>query len=303
MRKYILVVLLVGAILLLCGCNANKTSEQQKYKRISFESESLDDSLGYLNDDTIIVSDLAETFSSQIPIYRISECNISDQQFQQMLGNLKIAEDPTYPYDDFMLEGNTIYINLIDYTDYSRGYFDMTDWEVEELAWEVFNKIPFMEGEYECVGIQNKYTCGDKDGEHISRAGVGFCRVLDGVRVVGGETCVLYFDGSGLVEMSIKMYDYEKIGMMDLIPLTDAKEKLKTPDDFDFEMGEPKSNEVIDTLHVEQVKLRLINQYSKGCAILQPIYYFIGTAIHVDTTETDFSSKVIAIPESMTYEE
>ena len=89
MRKYILVVLLVGAILLLCGCNANKTSEQQKYKRISFESESLDDSLGYLNDDTIIVSDLAETFSSQIPIYRISECNISDQQFQQMLGNLK----------------------------------------------------------------------------------------------------------------------------------------------------------------------------------------------------------------------
>ena len=88
MRK-LFISILACMLVLLSGCNPKSTEEQHKYKRISFESESLDDSLGYLNDDTIIVSDLAETFSSQIPIYRISECNISDQQFQQMLGNLK----------------------------------------------------------------------------------------------------------------------------------------------------------------------------------------------------------------------
>jgi hypothetical protein len=180
----------------------------------------------------------------------------------------------------------------------------MTAEEVETLAWELFNKIPFMEGEYECVGIHNKYTVNDKEGDHISRAGVGFCRVLDGVRVVGDESCVLYFDGSGLVEISIQLFDYQKIGNMDMVSMVDAKSKLKSPDDFDIETSSPQPyGKEMETLRVEKVALRLVNQYSAGCTILQPIYYYTGVATYQDGYEAEFSSKIIAIPEEMTYEE
>lgn len=294
MKKRILAILLCSVLLLLCGCNGSL----MKYKRISFETETLGEELKSIDENTVVINKANETFSSQMPIYKIKERNISQQEFQKMLDNLEIADDPSYRYDDFELDGNRIYISLRDYTDVSRGFFDMTEDEVEDLAWEVFNKIPFMEGEYECVGIQNKYTYGDATGNHISRAGVGFCRLIDGVRAVGDETCVLYFDGTGLVEIRIKLYDYEKIGTMDMVSLEDAEGKIKTPDDF--KIGK---NGTVDTLQVNQVKLRLVNQYSRGCTILQPIYNFIGTATFEDGTQSEFSSRVIAIPESMTYEE
>ena len=55
-------------------------------------------------------------------------------------------------------------------------------------------------------------------------------------------------------------------------------------------------------LQVDNVNLRLVNQYSSGCTILQPMYSFVGTATFDDNSQAEFISRIIAIPESYTYE-
>lgn len=297
MKKRILAILLCCVLFLLCGCKTEPVAEQKKYKRISFESEALGDEIDRISDNAIVKIDANESIPNHMPIYKITEHKISENEFQQMLDNLGISTT-SYPDGDYELDGNHIYVSLADATDFSRGYFDMTDEEVEAAAWEVFNKIPFMEGEYECVGILNRYWLDDGTGVHTTRAGVGFYRLLDGVRVVSAQTCVLYFDGSGFVEASLTLYDYENINTMDIVTLDDAETRIKTPDDITIG-----KNGNVNLIEVERVKLLLINQYSRGCTILQPIYNFIGTATLEDGTQTEFSSKVIAIPEEMTYEE
>jgi hypothetical protein len=299
MRKYILVVLLVGAILLLCGCNANKTSEQQKYMRISFESETLGEVMGHVKDDTIIINDAKETYETKIPVYEIKERTISDQECEQMMETLEIPEDPSiFTHDD-----NMIHIRLVTYTDFSRGFFDMTEDEAEKQAWKIFEKIPFIEGEYECIGIRETMTLSDKDGTHITIAGVTFCRVLDGMRVTGNDSCTIYLDGTGFAGVFIRMFEYEKVGTMDMISLKEAGSKLKNPDDFDIETEDFQLNQKVETIRVDHVYVRLVNQYARGCTILQPIYFYKGIATLVDKTQVEFSSKIIAIPESITYEE
>ena len=299
MRKYILVVLLVGAILLLCGCNANKTSEQQKYKRISFESEALGETVRYVGEDTIVVNEAKENIDAQIPIYEIKKRSISDQECKQMMETLEIPEDPSiFTHDD-----NMIHIRLATYTDFSRGFFDMTEAEAEKQAWEIFKKIPFIEGEYECIGIRETMTLSDKDGTHITIAGVTFCRVLDGMRVTGNRSCTIYFDGTGFAGVFIRLFEYEKVGTMDMISLKEAESRLKSPDDFDFEPEDFQLHHKVETIRTDHVYVRLVNQYARGCTILQPIYFYKGIATLADKTQVEFSSKIIAIPESMTYEE
>ena len=174
----------------------------------------------------------------------------------------------------------------------------MTDEELEKAAWEVLEKIPLLKGEFEYLGMTRKNTRIDAEGEHITRAGAQFQLKVDGVRVAGDESIVFYFDGSGLVEIQIKWFDYKQIGTMNLVPLADAEAKIKTPDDFSLE----NATDVAQTLQVNNTKLLLVNQYNSGCTILQPIYNFVGTAEMKDGTKTEFSSKVIAIPESYTYD-
>ena len=287
-------------LLLFSSCTTSSTT---KYQRISFENDTLGDKLTqFIDADTEVINKVTYSFPTQLPIYKIKERPISETEFKIMLEQLNISEDPAYPYDDVELDGNNVYLSLIDYVDYSRGYFDMTDEELEMIAWETFNKIPFLVGDYEYVGIQNKYTVTDSTGTHISRAGVGFCRLLDGVRVVGAENCVLYFDGSGLVEIHIRAFDYENIGTMDLVSLDDAASKIKAPDSFSLDAVYTEGLQKAETLHVDRVKLLQINQYYNGCTILQPIYNFIGTASFESGKQAECSSKIIAIPESYTYE-
>lgn len=233
----------------------------------------------------------------QLPIYTITERSISQEDYQQMQEKLQLSNKPV----SLTLEGNVVHYNLADYTDFNRGYFNMTDEEIEKLAWETFNKIPFMEGEYEYLGIRNTMRVYYSEGEHVTRVGVSFRRLLDGVRVIGEDSCMLYFDGSGLVEIRIEMYDYKKIGIMDMVSLEDAAARIKTPDSFSVDINSEEVN-IADTLQVDRVKLLLVNQYSEGCTILQPVYNFIGTAALEDGTQAEFSSKIIAIPESYTYE-
>lgn len=285
------VVILCCSFLLFAGCTA-------KYQRISFESDALDEELdSHIRADTEVINVADEAFPVQLPIYEITERNISEQDIQQMLQNLGLPQEPS-AWKMMELDGNRISCNLVRYTDFSRGYFDMTEDELEQLAWDVFNKIPFIVGDYEYLGITGKMTVNDSKGDHISRVGVSFSRIVGGIRALGEDDCTFYFDGSGLVEIHITLFDYEKIGTMDLVTLEDAAARIKTPDDFniDAESG------VVQTLQVDRIKLLLVNQYSEGCTILQPIYNFIGTATLQNGTQAEFSSKVIAIPESYTYE-
>jgi hypothetical protein len=296
MKKRSIAIILCCALLLLCGCN----SHPDKYKRISFESESMGEQLSYIKDDMVVVNKSCETFSAQMPIYQIKQQVILEEECQKMLVNLGLDGKRYFEYEH---NGNYLDINLASRTDFERGYFNMTEDAAKKLAWELFNKIPFMEGEYECLGIRENIEVRDAEGSHIARAGVVFCRMLDGLRVTGDENCTLYFDGSGLVEIRIRLYDYEKVGMMDVVSLMDAESQLKTPDDFDIRTSNLAQDNKVDILKVENVYQRLVNQHSNGCEILQPIYFFKGTATLEDNTQAEFSSKIIAIPESMTYED
>ena len=295
MTNKILAMMLCVALVVLSGCNATP----ELYKRISFKNNSLSEEFDYLSNETAVINKAKNSFSPQIPTYKISERAISDNERQLLMASLGM---PTNPYR-FEHEGNRIVISLVGTTDSSRGYFDMTEEEAIEEAWKLFKQISFIDGEYECIGVRESTVRRDKYGEHTLRAGVTFCRVLDGIRVTGNDSCTLTFDGSGLVGVSIALYNYEKIGIMDLVPMEEAELKLKEPDDFDIGTLEDQPYKKVETMEVEQVGLRLINQYSRGCSILQPIYFFSGIATLEDGTKEEFSSKIIAIPESMTYEE
>ncbi len=296
MKKQFLL-MLCCSLILLSGCT------NTKYPRIHFNNEILGENVAnYIDEDTSVTIQAEEAFPDQLPMYKITKREISRHEYQQMLQQLGLAEDPSNPYDRFELDGNQVLCNLTSYTDFSRGYFSMAEDKLEKLAWETFEKIPFMEGKFEYLGIRDVMRVNDSTGDHIARVGVSFRRLLDDVRVVGEEKCMLYFDGSGLVEVQIALFNYEKVGMMDVVPLESAAAKIKTPDDFTIEPENPYEANIADMLRVEKMKLLLVNQHSEGCTILQPIYHFMGTAVLEDGAQAEFSSTVIAIPETYTYE-
>ena len=290
--KKLLVVLLCCSILLLSGCN-------KKYKRISFESDALSDgSAAYVQENATVVNKATDHFKSQLPIYKIKEQNIPTKEFQQMLQALNLSDGGSSFYS-IELEGNSINGT---WSDVGTGIFTMSEQELEALAWETFHKIPFLEGEYEYFGIRGEEAVSDSNGRHITSILVSFRRVLDGVPVTGEDQCDLWFDDSGLEGINIRLFDYEKIGMMDLVPLEDAETRIKTPDGCSWDSVENVLAQDVNALQVDHVKLQLINQHWRGCEILQPIYNFVGTAALNGGTQTKFNSKVIAIPESYTYE-
>ena len=289
MRR-IIAMLLCFTMCFLCGCN----TESDKYKRISFESGTLGEELNSIDEHAVVVNKADETFSSQISIYEIKERDISDKECKQMMENLGL---PSNPYK-FEHDGNKIHISLAGMLDTSRGYYNMTEEALEARAWEEFNKIPFIEGEYEYYGIRGEDAISDSEGKHITRVLVSFYPVLDGARVIGDNRCDMWFDGSGLVEIIIRVFDFKKTGTMDMMALADAETRIKTPDALSID----DAVRTVDTLRVDRVKLLLVNQYTRGCTILQPVYNFIGTAISENGDQGEFKSKVIAIPEIYTYE-
>ena len=291
MKKRILALLMCGVMMMLSGCN----SEPKKYKRISFESQVLGDSITSINESAVLINNADEAIPLQISVFEIKKRDISEKECEQMMENLGLPENPY----EFEHTGNSVYVNLAGILDTARGYFDMTEDELEAIARETFNKIPFVDGEYEYYGIRGENAIEDSEGKHITRVLVSFYPVLDGARVTGDNRCDMWFDGRGLVELSIEMYDFEKTGTMEMVPLSDAESLIKTPDHLSLD----DTIRTVDTLKIDRVKLLLINQYSRGCTILQPVYNFIGTATSTDGKQGEFKSKVIAIPEEMTYEE
>jgi hypothetical protein len=278
----------------LSGCST-------RYKRISFDN---DTQTKQFDENTIVVNEIKEETFTRFPVYKISKRDITEGEMQEMFKRLGF--DTVLASQRFELEENRISGTLYSYADPSRGYFDtlnLTDEELEKLAWETFGKIPFLEGEYEYLGITRTYTISSSSGTHVARAGVSFRRVIDGMRVLGEDECYLYFDGSGLVEIHIELYDYKKIDTYDIVPLEDAFAKIKEPDSFvlDYESSAAEFGE-IETLKAEKVDVRLFNQYSNGCTILQPVYSFVGTATNADGKQAEFKSIVIAIPENYTHD-
>lgn len=282
-------------LFLLSGCAV-------QYQRINLGSDALADELAmYIDADTVVVNTVDPEMPEQIPIYAITERKISQQEFRKMEQQLEISgEDSSWYYLEY--EGNRINGTFAAYVDHSRDDFDMTEEDLESLAWETFHKLPFMEGEYVYSGIKGEYTRSNSTGEHILRVLVSFYRLLDNARVIGNERCDMWFDGNGLVELYIERYNYEKIGTMDMIPLEDASARIKTPDAFSIDITDTDSTNMADTLQVDKIKLLLVNQYSQGCTILQPVYSFTGTATLTDGSQADFASRIIAIPETYTYE-
>lgn len=325
MKKYVSTILCT-ILMLLSGCTSEQetvvqmttisttssitkipsSEAENRYLRIDLSSETLGETLkNHVSVDTAVTITAKDAFPTQMPIYEIKERTISETEFQQMLTNLQISDTPTHDWCKLELENNKINGTLAPFNDPARGFFEdlqLTDEELEELAWETFNKIPFLEGEYLYVGKFSTMTeWSYADGECITRVGVRFSRMLDGVQITGSDRCELFFDGSGFVEMHLALYDYEQIGTMDMVPLEDAKARIKSPDCFSVDLVVSSKN-VASTLVVDRIKLHLVNQYSRGCTILQPLYNFVGTATLESGSETRFSSRIIAIPESYTYE-
>lgn len=301
MKKQLISVLCC-VLLFLSGCTAEP--QALKYRRVSLSNDELGESLSsFIGKDTSVINTVNQDFPAQLPIYQISPRQISQLEFQQMQQQLGIADNPSHSRDHFELDGNMVFCNLTSYTDFDRGYFDMREDELEILAWEMFEKIPFMDGNYEYLGIQSKMTVNDASGDHVSRVGVSFRRLLDDIRVVGQDNCMLYFDGSGLVSLQITLFDYQQIGTMDVLPIKTAASQIKTPDAFILENQTtlPITNRV-ESLEVDRTVLLWVNQHSDGCDILQPVYNFIGTATDTNGNQAEFSSRIIAIPDSYTYE-
>lgn len=285
-------------LIALFGCSGST-----QYKRISFDRDTLEEELSqYVDGNTKVVHAADKSFPDEFPVYQISERKISEEEFQTMLKQLEIGESAS---KDIKLEGNTVNGTIKSVTDESAGEFHLTDEELEQLAWETFNKLSFMEGTYKYDGITKNYTVSSgATGSYVTRVGVSFRRMIDDIEILGSEQCDLYFDNTGLVEIFIKRYNYEKIGSMDLVPLESVSSKIKRPDSFEIytEPSEPKLG-MLDTLRVERSELVFYNQYYRGCTILQPVYDFIGTATDTSGKQEKFTSKIIAIPDSYTYEE
>ena len=288
MKKFAAFILVLCLLCSLSGC-------AKKYQRISFDSEDLGE-VTFVDEQTKVTNLTKDQFPKELPIYEITPRDISQEDFEKMLQNLQI-EDQRSRFD---LDGNTVSGDVMSITDYSAGDFSMTDEDLEVLAKETFAKLPFIQGEYEYKGIVGNMTrSSDELGTIVTRVAVRFNRVLDGVRVAGDDRCDLWFNADGFVEIYAKTYDYKKTGTMDLVSYESAAERIKNPDALTVE---GLTSEAAQTLCANQVELYFINQNSRGCTILQPIYNFKGTATSAAGKEGEFQSKIIAIPESYTYE-
>jgi len=272
-------------VMLFSGC-------QRKFKIISFNTESLGEILNdHITENTSVVGSYELAAPETVPIYNISEHMLSDNEYNQILSALKIKEDDSAVH--ITRKGNSLLVILHE-TDEQRDYA-FSDEETLRMAREVFDILPVISDEYECLGIKSNHTISDSAGERIINVGVSFRRLIDGIRVVGNDVIYLYFDNDGLSEVYIELFDYKKSsGTIKLTSLDSAYARVKTPDSFNLREEKETIGE-IDILNVEKTILLMVNQYSTGCTVLQPVYSFSGTATDIDGKSAPFISIVIAI--------
>lgn len=310
-----LTIILLGCFLLLAtGCKSNpnpitQNSEsslkpqiikpEAQYLRIDVGSETLDEDLErHIDTNTLVTITAESNLPKHLPVYEITKHNVTEQEFHQLKEQLVVPESASSSHG-LKLDGNRVYGQ---FANHGTGTVTMTDEELEAQARKTLSQIPFLEGEYVYYGICGSETLEDSEGVHTTRVRVAFCRVLDGMRIIANDRCDMWFNDSGLVGITIDLFDYEQIGTMDVVLPEDAEAKIKTPDAFTLE-SESGNASTVETLNVDTITSLWVNQQSRGCTILQPLYIYSGTAALEDGTEAKFSSEIIAIPETYTYEE
>ena len=288
--KKTLLVFISCILMFVSGCSG-------KYKRIEFDQQFMDGEFErYVNAETAVINTASADLPGQIPMYKIYGKEITAQDVELVQQKLKTAtavtSRRTIKRDGNKLDGW--------FADFGTGTFTMSEKELERMAWETLRSLTFLEGEYEYSGIRGRDTILKSDGEHTTRVLVSFYRQLDDIRVVGNDRCDLWFNDWGLVEIHVAQYRYEKAGTIDMVSLDDAKQRIKAPDSFTMGNQETLPHSNVNTLQVENIRLRLVNQASERCTILQPVYVFSGSAELANGTKKEFTSIVIAIPESYT---
>lgn len=301
----VLAVAILTGILWSAGNSATFLGFQRKFLRISYNNGSLGNPLGgWVGENTTVINEVTQEFPTQLPIYKISETKISELELLIMKNNLNALRTGSKQIE-FRMTENSISGHCSSSGKDPVKNIDMTDEEIEARAWEALKNVPFLDGEYEYLGITSISSQGSSlENMTKYQVSVSFATLVNGIRVVGGEMINFSFDADGLCGVALLLYDYKKIGTMDMVSLEDASARINQPDAFaiDTEDGTITMGKV-DTLEVEHVKLLLVNQHRRGCAILQPVYNFIGTATFADGSTAKFTSKVIAIPDKYTYED
>lgn len=276
----------------------------KKYKRIILDPYCLGEKT--LNDSTYfgtkIENDVSQTFPDTFPVYKITERIITNDEYEilRKAAGIKVNNGPygnnaTEPYGK-----NEASIRL---SWASSQSYKMSDEELDRQAKEVFEKITFLDGEYEYLGITSTRTVHvSEDKSYIDSVRVSFRRIVDNYRVIGDDICDLYFNGNGLCEVEIRLYNYEKIDELKLVSVKNAVGSIKNADSFSITgyLSEGFFDR-ISTLKAENAKLLFVNQFSsEDCEILQPVYNITGTA-SAKGEEYEFSAKVVAIPSRYTY--
>ena len=263
----------------------------QGFKKISFSTESLGEFLdAHITENTSVIGSYELSAPKSVPMYSISKRVLTDDEYAQILSVLDIKEDDPKVFIE--RKDNSLLVTIRE--PYAMKDYSVSDEETLRMAKEVFDKIPVISGEYECLGIKSFFTISDSEGDHTTSVGVSFRRLIDGVRVVGNDVVYLYFDNDGLSEIHLELFDYKRIdGAIDLTSIDSAYARVKSPDSFDLK-EENETIGVIDTLNVEKARLLMVNQYSNGCTVLQPVYSFSGTATDVEGKTSSFTSVVIA---------
>ncbi len=314
MKKRLLFLMITFIILLSACSNINV-----KYKRIVLTPQALGEAQSNaertIAAKTNIVNQASESYSENMPIYKISPYEITEKNLIDFAAFFGVHD--AVQYDDIGMsikienESDTgkelvaafrVSDNLIVYRNtnsFDCGEMMQSDEDLEEEAKRVFESLPIIEGEYEFIGQTATTTVSDSEGSYTVRKEYSFQPVLNGVRVIGDNYCTLYFNANGLCRIELNLYSYEQAGEMDMISLDTAIKQIKKPDAFTTYNEQFKGT--ADSLCIERTKLLYVNQYSNGCEILQPVYNLMGTATN-ESCSSEFSAKIIAIPEKYTYD-
>ena len=290
-------------------------SSQAIYKRIEIsaptaagEPTELEKTIGRGTDTELKVED---TFMKTMPVYEISPRRITQEEFEQIAACLDMEGRPErlknswhWKHQEYNLWWKE---NEISYSWYGNieKPISKSDEELIEQAksmFEILSTLPLFEGEYECLGIGSTQTVHFKEGSRAVKKRICFRRLIDGIRVIGGDLVDIYMCEDGVADIYMYFYDYTKTGELPMLSLEDAFDRVKDPDAFSLESEGTTFSGEADLLTVERVKLLFVNQYSDGCTILQPVFNLMGTAEN-ETGKAEFSSKVIAIPDLYTYTE
>ncbi len=312
MKKLLFIALLFAICLpLFVGCS----TEKLKYKRIDINATMLDGSKSELAEtiglSTKVNTQVKEIFLTTMPVYEITPRIISDEDFSRFANYLNIQGQASVQNDVLVLSENEQTVLLREknnqlsfWTSYAEKSITKTDEELIAQAEEIFDSLPIIDGEYECLGVLSEQTITHPASgtKMIVVKRIGFRKLIDGTRIIGGDRCDLYFSEDGLTNIELELYDYTKVGEIPMLSLDDAIDKIKDADAFSVDTDETTFSGVADKLTVERVKLLYVNQYSEGCTILQPVFNLMGTAEN-DSGTAEFSAKIIAIPEKYTYED